>query len=229
MTRGFLASSISFTPALNPSGFLAIHWHVSIHTETKAIHGFELHGLTNSWLPNWQQQPWRFLDSNPRSFWVFPARIAGSAGEPPAVPAQQATPVAKVTFAELHLHPADVDSCCQMAKDKAQLLNSTCDLLTLPTICCLILGKCMETLIKILILFHSWPTCGMYILHPKYICSSRAVMWCLRLPSERGLVNVWVSLPYFLKALSKVITSYWFAYGQLMKSQALSRWHHIQK
>lgn len=76
-----------------------------------------------------------------------------SAGEPPAVSAQQATPVAKVTFAELYLHPADVDSCCQMAKDRAQSLNTTCDLLTLPTICCLILGKCMEILIKILILF----------------------------------------------------------------------------
>lgn len=93
------------------------------------------------------------------------------AGEPPAGPA----PVAKVTFAELYLHPADVDSCCQMAKDKAQSLNTTCDLLILPTICCLIPGKCTETLIKILILFHSWPTCGMYILHPRYICSSRAV------------------------------------------------------
>lgn len=57
-----------------------------------------------------------------------------------------------------------------------------------PTICCLIPGKCTETLIKILILFHSWPTCGMYILHPRYICSSRAVAWYLWLPSETGPV-----------------------------------------
>lgn len=148
----------------------------------------------------------------------FPCQDCCDCRWAPAVPA----PVAKVTFAGLSLHAADVDSCRQMAKDKAQSLNTTCDLLTLPTICCLILGKCTETLIKILILFHGWPTCGMNILHPSYICSSRAVVWCLRLPPETGPVNVQVSLPYFLKALSKVITSYWFTYGQLMKSQALS-------
>jgi len=84
----------------------------------------------------------------------FPSRVLVIAGNPPVVSAQWTNPVTKVTFAELYLHPADVDSCYQMAKDKAQSLNM-CDLLTRLTICCLILWKCMETLIKILILFHS--------------------------------------------------------------------------